>query len=250
MFAGQALACGFVMGFLICFTGVGGGVLVIPAVSFFFGLPVSAAIGTASFYTAVTKVFAGMEHSRRGNVNYRLFWKFFAGAAPGAVASAAAVNLALHWRLLEPLAIQEILRWLVAAAIAGSLAFIVAKPKVTAESSPPAFAAGAGIGAVMGATGIGGGVLIAPALLLLGGETPKRVVGTSILIALALSAIAAAVYAGGGQVRFGLAMWMLAGSLLAVPVGGRLLHRVSENFVRRSLLAIVAAALLLMLAGV
>ena len=102
----------------------------------------------------------------------------------------------------------------------------------------------------MGATGIGGGVLIVPALLLAANETPKRIVGTSILTALALSALTALIYIGGGQTDWTLALWMSAGSLLAVPLGSLLLRRVSQTFVRRSLIALVLLAATLMIFNV
>ena len=79
IFALQALLCGVVTGFLICFTGVGGGILVVPILSFFFSLPVSAAVGTASAYAALTKVFAGIEHARIRNINYALAGKSLPG---------------------------------------------------------------------------------------------------------------------------------------------------------------------------
>ena len=245
VFIAKALACGFGMGFLISFSGVGGGVLVIPAISFFFGLPVSAAIGTASAYTALTKVFAAVEHWRRDNVNFGLFWRFLAGATPGAILTAAAINAVLRWQPQHNEMVQTALRWLVAAAIVASLFFMFAA-KTKTRGNKSTSASGFGIGMIMGATGIGGGVLIVPALLS-GGELPKRVVGTSIFIALALSALAALVYAAGGQVHFKLMLWMLAGSLFAVPLGGFILHRVSQTFVRRALAVMVVAAAAMMM---
>lgn len=246
-FIAQALACGFAMGFLIAFSGVGGGVLVIPALSFFFGLPVSAAIGTASAYTALTKVFAAAEHWRRGNIHFALFWRFLAGAAPGAILTAAAINLTLNRHPQYREMVEGSLNVLVIAAIAAAIFFMFfVKSKDNNKQSPGMItASGFGIGMIMGATGIGGGVLIVPALLA-GGELPKRVVGTSIIIALALSALSALVYASGGQVRFDLMLWMLAGSVAAAPVGGYALHRVSELFVRRALVVVVSAALIMM----
>ena len=135
VFIAKALACGFGMGFLISFSGVGGGVLVIPAISFFFGLPVSAAIGTASAYTALTKVFAAVEHWRRDNVNFGLFWRFLAGAAPGAILTAAAINAVLRWQPQHNEMVQTALRWLVAAAIVASLFFMFAANKHNLQAS-------------------------------------------------------------------------------------------------------------------
>ena len=250
----EALLCGFVVGFLICFTGVGGGVLVIPAVSFFFDQPPSVAVGTAGLYAALTKILAGAEHARIGNINYKLFARVAAAAAPGALLAAAIVNLLLHYQPEARDKLQDILRGAVIAAILLSLYFSQIRPKsaenkTAPETKAPLLIGAFAVGLVMGLTGVGGGVLIAPLLLTLGGETPKRIVGASILIALALSALSAAVYAGGGQINYELALWMTVGSMLATPLGSRLLRRVSEEFVRRSLVGLILAAAILMAAG-
>ena len=250
----EALLCGFVVGFLICFTGVGGGVLVIPAVSFFFDQPPSVAVGTAGLYATLTKILAGAEHARIGNINYKLFARVTAAAAPGALLAAAMVNLLLHFRPETHEKMQDILRGAVIAAILLSLYFSQIRPKSgenksESESQAPLLIGAFAVGLIMGLTGVGGGVLIAPLLLTLGGETPKRIVGASILIALALSALSAAVYAGGGQVNYELALWMTVGAMLATPLGSRLLRRVSEEFVRRSLVGLILAAAVLMAAG-
>ena len=252
--APSALLCGFVVGFLICLTGMGGGVLVIPAVSFFFDQPPSVAVGTAGVYAALTKLIAGAEHARIGNINYRLFARVSAAAAPGALLAAFAVNALLHLRPDFRAELQGALRGAVIAAILLSLLFSqFPSARLAAagrrEKTAPLLVGAFAVGAVMGLTGVGGGVLIAPLLLLLGGETPKRIVGASILIALALSALSAAVYAGGGQVNYELALWMSAGSLLATPLGSRLLRRVSEEFVRRALVGLILAAAVLMAVG-
>ena len=120
----MAFLCGFVMGFLICFTGVGGGVLIIPAIVYFFDLDVSVAIGTASVYATLTKIVAGVEHVRIGNVNFRLFTRLSIAAVPGVVTAAVAVNYLLTDDELGGM-IQESLRLAVIAAIFLSLLFML-----------------------------------------------------------------------------------------------------------------------------
>lgn len=240
--------CGFAVGFLIAYSGVGGGAVVIPAMIVLFGEPAAAAVGTASIYAAATKTAAAAEHWRGGNVNGKLCAKFTAAAAPGVLLSAAAVAFfSRHEELGE--SFQTGLRYFIAAVIALSLAAAQFRPaaggRTRAALMPAAFA----VGAVMGATGVGGGVLIIPALLLLSGETPKRIVGASIVIALALSALAALVYWGGGQINFPLAAWMTAGSLLAVKPAAHALRLSSQKTARRVLILATAAALLLMVGG-
>ena len=152
----MAFLCGFVMGFLICFTGVGGGVLIIPAIVYFFDLDVSVAIGTASVYATLTKIVAGVEHVRIGNVNFRLFTRLSIAAVPGVVTAAVAVNYLLTDDELGGM-IQESLRLAVIAAIFLSLLFMLVQPKdgepKSHADSRPAFVlpvCGVVIGLVMG----------------------------------------------------------------------------------------------------
>ncbi|MBE8158543.1 MAG: sulfite exporter TauE/SafE family protein [Betaproteobacteria bacterium] len=240
------LLCGFAVGFLICYSGVGGGAIVIPAIVVLFGVPASVAVGTASVFAAATKIAAGAEHWRRGNINGKLCAAFTAAAAPGVLLSA---GLVAHYAGDLGESFQTGLRYCIAAAIALSLAAAQFRPAAgggrRAAFLPAAFA----VGVVMGATGVGGGVLIIPALLLLSDETPKRVVGASIIIALALSALTAAVYFGGGQINLSLALWMTAGALLAIKPAAQALAASSQKTVRRVLNAVIASALLLMLGG-
>ena len=245
----EALLWGVAMGFLICFTGVGAGVLVVPIISLFFGLPTSAAIGTASIYSTLTKIAAGIEHVRIRNVNYALFRAISVSAVPGILISAIGINATLTYYPQYTEAIQAILTKAVVAAIALSLVLVLfqAEKKIQHVSSRWAHVIGFFIGLLMGTTGIGGGVLIVPALFLIGKETPKRVVGTSIAVALLLSGVTAIIYAGGGQADYTLALLMVAGSLIGIPLGSLGLRRASQTFLRYCVIITIAAALIISL---
>jgi hypothetical protein len=190
---------------------------------------------------------AGIEHIRIRNVSGRLAVIISLSAIPGVLITAAAVNYYSNVAESAP-RMQEILRYVVAMVIAFSLLAAQFKPKSAAVSSLPLLiAAGFFIGLVMGATGIGGGVLIVPALFLLSAESPKRVVGSSVIIALALSLVTALVYAKGGQINYPMALTMSAGSLLAIPFASRMLRRSSDKTVRIMLTVLIVIALLLVL---
>ena len=249
----QYLLAGFLMGFLIYFTGVGGGVLVVPILIFFFALPAAVAVGTAAAYSLITKIMAGGGHWRAGNVNAALFKKIMFGAAPAALAAAGAVNYSVSLgaaaNASAAIDVTRYLEALIIVVIIVALALTALRARGDGRGAP-AWAVGlmgVFIGAAMGATGIGGGVLIIPALYVIGGATPKQVVGTSVLIALCLSALTAAVYAGGGQFDWRLALWMSVGSLAGVPLAARLFRRVSDAAVLRCVLTAMAAALALMI---
>ena len=88
----------------------------------------SVAIGTASVYATLTKIVAGVEHVRIGNVNFRLFTRLSIAAVPGVVTAAVAVNYLLTDDELGGM-IQESLRLAVIAAIFLSLLFMLVQPK-------------------------------------------------------------------------------------------------------------------------
>ena len=238
------IVCGFFIGFLIVYSGVGGGALVIPVMLLLFDTPPSLAIGTASVFATMTKTAAGMQHWRIGNVNVRLCALFASAAIPGVLITSVTVN---YYAQAGEESFQQFLRYLIAAAVIVSLAAAQFRPSTTASAPALLLSAGFVVGAVMGATGVGGGVLIVPALLLLSNETPKRVVGASIVIALLLSAVTAVVYAGGGQIDYGLAAWMTVGAMLAVVPATKLLRVSSQKTVKIIVHVLIVIALFLML---
>ena len=242
------LACGFVIGFLICYSGVGGGALAVPAAVLLFDMPVSMAVGSASVYAAATKVAAGAEHWRIGNVPWKMCGLFAAAAVPGVLLTAGPINYFTRDGGAEEL--QTALRYLVAGAIALSLLAAHFRPAAAGEYSPPKLLSAAFvIGMMMGATGIGGGILIVPALLLLSGHEVRKVIGASIVIAVALSALVAFVYAGGGQIDYRFAGWMLVGSLPAIIPASWALRRSSPKAVQWILNVLIVAVLVMMVWG-
>lgn len=247
----HALMAGGVIGFLIHFSGVGAGVLLVPFLSYFFSLPVSVAVGTAAAYATFTKVIAGVEHIRTGHVNFVLFRELVVSAIPGLLFSAVYINYILQAHPEKQAEINYLIQVAVIAVIILSLFFTATKPEPPPEGFHVSrflrYASGFSIGSIIGATGIGGGVLLLPALFALGGDTPKRIVGTSVLIALCLSGITAIIYAGGEQFDFQLALWMSLGSVIGVPISSVCIRHVSNRFVYNSVLMLICCSMLLML---
>ncbi len=84
--------------------------------------------------------------------------------------------------------------------------------------------AGASVGILVGMTGMGGGSLMTPMLILLFGFNPKTAVGTDILHGAVFKSFGAVHHRRLGNVHARLAFWMLAGSapmsLVGVKIGG------------------------------
>jgi uncharacterized membrane protein YfcA len=107
------------------------------------------------------------------------------------------------------------------------------------------FVIGIAAGVLAGMFGIGGGILIVPALILLAKFTPQVATGTSLAIFLfPVGMFGAWSYYKEGNVRVVPAVLMAAGLLLASPVGARIAQQMSPQMLRRSFavfLVVVAA---------
>ena len=243
----HALAFGFLSGALILMTGVGAGVIVVPGLIALFGMPPSLAIGTASAFSVLTKVMAGLSHMREGNVSKPLSLSFGKIALPATVIAALLVNGLLQWLPDARGSIQLSLKVAVvlAASCAMALMFLPALNQAMRGSGPyflPTLC-----GTLVGATGVGGGVLIVPSLMTLSTESVKRVVGTSVVLGLVLSIATGLVYGAAGALSWRVALLMTAGAMVAMPIAGRLFKRASENQVRILSAALIAISISAML---
>ncbi len=243
----HALAFGFLSGALILMTGVGAGAIVVPGLIVLFGMPPSLAIGTASVFSVLTKIMAGLSHLRQGNVSKPLFVSFGKWALPATLLFALLVTGLLTWLPAQRSAIQLTLKLavVIAASCAMALMFLDGLNRAMRKSGPyfmPVLS-----GALIGATGVGGGVLIVPALMASSAESVKRIVGTSVILGLVLSIATGMIYGAAGALAWRIALLMSAGALVAMPVAGRLFKRASDAQVRLLSGALIALAIALML---
>lgn len=92
------LALGLAAGVLAGYMGVGGGILVVPVLTVVFGMSQQAAQGTSLAVMLVTAPTAALEHSRHGNVAWRLVPTLAIGTVVGApLAAWAAQGLSHAW---------------------------------------------------------------------------------------------------------------------------------------------------------
>jgi uncharacterized protein len=88
--------------------------------------------------------------------------------------------------------------------------------------------AGAAVGTLVGMTGMGGGSLMTPILILLFGFNPKTAVGTDILHGAVFKSFGAIRHRQLGNVHARLALWMLAGSAPLSLVGVQIASSFSD----------------------
>lgn len=241
------LVTGLIIGFAIGMTGIGGGVLIQPALIQVLGVPPVLAVGTGLVYAVLTKTWAAVSHLRLGTVRKRRVLYFLLGSVPGALSASRLVNV------LDPAVINPALQSIMGAVLLlTALAMFFSgtnREKVFQASGTGPFPAGKKIlavclgfviGVLIGGTSIGGGVLIIPVLLVFLDCDAGQAVGTSIAVSVFLSLVGGAVYIFYGNFVPGTALIMALGSIPGVYFGARLSTRMNEKMLRIIVTALVA----------
>lgn len=261
------LLAGLVIGASIGLTGVGGGVLVMPALTLLFGLPSTVAVGTANLYAFLCKISATYFHVKQKTIVFGTSGYFLAGAIPANLIVAAGIAWyadSLHedeaaWQALQ-VDLQQFIAWVV---IVSALLIMwnlvsrpgsrVPKPKadtsLKSEKSKTVAAVGIGtvVGALIASTSVGGGILIVPVLIIIFGMTAAETVGSSIFITVMLNFLSSLVYAGSSQLDLSTAIIMATGSFVGVPLGARYSKRLPDRLLQMIIIGIVCVAGALML---
>lgn len=78
---------GFIVGFVIGMTGVGGGSLMTPILVLGFGIKPAIAVGTDLLYAAITKSGGVFVHHKHGNIQWNILKLLFIGSIPASLCS-------------------------------------------------------------------------------------------------------------------------------------------------------------------
>jgi len=251
------LATGLLAGTAAGLLGVGGGLVVVPALTFLFaawglepGLAVHSAVGTSLATIVVTGAASVRAHHRHGAVLWPRVLRLGPAVAVGAVAGA----------LLAHRMPGAALR-----AAVGVFELVVAVRMAFADFTPPGGREREGgvlwglpIGAVSALVGIGGGTLTVPYLAARGVPLHRAVgTGSALGVPIALAGGAALVFAGWGEAglpapRLGYVylpafVAVAVASALSAPLGARLAHRLPADRLRRVFAVVVGVAGLRML---
>lgn len=173
-----ALIAGAVVGLALGALGGGGSVLAVPALVYLLGFTPAAATTASLIIVTATSLTALYAHARAGHVRWKAAAAFAAaGLLPAALAGAAAA------RLPQPVLTAAF------AATAALAAVMMLRPGTaatgrSADAVGPgrAAGAGAGLGALTGLLGVGGGFLAVPALVTVLALEMQAAVGTSLLV--------------------------------------------------------------------
>ena len=244
------ILAGFLIGFLIGLTGMGGGALMTPFLILWLELDTILAVGTDLMFAAITKIFGGVQHWRADHVALRSVLWLAAGSVPATFVAGRFVlyqtrESAFLVALLPTLlgAVLVLVALLMLARLIGILP--VRQETEVRQPAPVALIAiGALGGLLVGLTSVGGGTVILALLLLVYTLPLPQLVGIDVVHGALLTSAAALTYAGGGQTLWSTVALLLIGSLPGVALGAGAVDRVNVRVVR------TGVALLILLAGI
>ena len=105
--------------------------------------------------------------------------------------------------------------------------------------------AGLIVGCAVGLTGMGGGALMTPVLVLLFHVQPVAAVASDLVASLVMKPVGAAVHAGRGTVQWGLVAWLAAGSVPAAFLGVTFLKWIGDGTRIQTIVSVTLGAVLL-----
>jgi uncharacterized membrane protein YfcA len=271
------VALGYLVGLLSGMFGVGGGFLTTPLL-IFYGIPPTVAVASAATQITGASVSGVMVHMRRGGVDLKMGGVMIAGGLFGSVVGAAL------FRLLQSSGRIDVVIGFLYVVILGWIGILMLKDALTALGYIPAperteqprhnrwvashplrwrfyssglylspiapFALGFLAGTLTVLLGIGGGFILVPAMIYLFGMAARVVIGTSLVMILAVSAVTTMVHSLTTQsVDIVLAGLLLAGGVIGAQMGAQLTLRVKPDLLRLALSVIILIVALRMLLG-
>lgn len=238
-----ALLAGALVGLALGALGGGGSVLAVPALIYLLGFTPAAATTASLVIVTATSLTALYAHARTGDVRWKAGALFAAaGLLPAAAAGAAAA------RLPQPVLTAAF------AAIATLAAAKMLRPSRASTGQTPvvqpakAAGTGAGLGALTGLLGVGGGFLAVPALVTVLAFEMQAAVGTSLLV---ISANSMASLVTRGATTAGID-WAVMGPFTGAAIlgawdGKRLAAKVTGTLLQRTFALVLLAVAAFML---
>lgn len=222
------LSLAVVIGLSLGLIGGGGSILTVPILLYAAELEPKAAIATSLIVVGATSAAALVPHARAGYVRWRIGLTFGATAMVGAFAGGWVAQYIPAWILL--LAFAGIMLATAAAMLRGREVAAV-EPRAPL---PFHFVAleGVLVGAFTGMVGAGGGFLVVPALVLLGGLSMREAIGTSLLVIAMKSMAGFAGYAAHVPIDYPLAAAVIGAAIAGAMLGALVGKRVSAAQLR------------------
>lgn len=224
------LALAVLIGVSLGLLGGGGSIITVPLLVYVAGQEPKAAIATSLLVVGVTSAVGAISHARAGRVQWRTGLVFGAAGMVGAYGGGRlAAFIPGTWLLV---AFGMMMAITAAAMLRGrrQLADTTARDGMAIGRM---VLDGLVVGMVTGLVGAGGGFLIVPALVLLGGVPMATAVGTSLVVIALKSGAGLLGYLASTPIDWRLALGVTAAAVAGSILGGSFAGRISEDRLRR-----------------
>jgi uncharacterized membrane protein YfcA len=271
------VALGLLVGVLSGMFGVGGGFLTTPLL-IFYGIPPTVAVASAATQITGASVSGAMVHWRRGGVDLKMSLVMIVGGLFGSLTGAGL------FRMLQASGQIDLVIGSLYVLLLGGIGVLMLKDALIALGYVPApqteerprhnrwvaslplrwrfytsglyvsplapLALGFAAGVLTLLLGIGGGFILVPAMIYLLGMAARVVIGTSLVMILAVSAAATFIHAVTTQsVDIVLAALLLVGGVIGAQYGALLTTRLKPDLLRLALGVIILLVALRMALG-
>ena len=239
---------GFLVGFIIGMTGVGGGSLMPPILVLGFSIPPVIAVGTDLLYAAITKSVGVFAHHKHDNIKWKVVGLLSMGSIPASICSIFAIklinNAGVNYDrlILSSLSFAMILtaiflifrsQWY---KLSKNEHFIFVKILHKKYTNLFTIFAGILIGTLVTFSSVGAGVIGAAFLFFLYPRFKTiEVVATDLAHAIPITAIAGIGHANLGTIDYILLLSLIIGSLPGIYLGSQVGNLIPDEIMRRIL---------------
>ena len=229
---------GFIAGVLGSIIGLGGGIIIVPVLTFM-GFSPTLAVSNSLFAVFSNSVGATAAYAKQKRVEFSLGWKLGLMAVPGTILGA----------FISSDLSSEIFKVLFALVLISSASYIFLKRKIEEKSVDISrlllvFSAGASFfaGIISSLFGIGGGLIFVPLMVVALGISMKRAAPTSQFILMFASFSGLIVHSMLGHPDYYQALLLSIGAFAGGILGARLSLEIKENKLKIIVVIVLIAA--------
>lgn len=248
------IIAGFIVGFAVGATGVGGGSLMTPLLILYFGISPAVAVGTDLLYAFLTKAFGVVLHRQQQTVDWRVVGTLAVGSVPASLITVG---------LLSGFSAEEIPDALITTTLAIAILLtavgVMFKSRLANNGLEKRFGIvrrlrdprrrpavtillGIALGVLVTLSSVGAGVIGVVILMVLYPHMrPISVVGTDIAHAVVLTAVAGLGHTQLGTTDFTILAYLLMGSLPGIFLGTRIGLNLPDHVLRTTIAGMLMA---------
>ncbi|WP_432472484.1 sulfite exporter TauE/SafE family protein [Amphritea sp. HPY] len=235
---------GLVVGFVVGLTGIGGGALMTPILIVGFGIPPVTAVSTDLLYAAITKCGGSVSYARKKLVEWRVVLLLLSGSIPGSLLTLNYLHGLGGLEKIESLMNITLGVSLVLTSIAVFMRNRIRQAVTNLQGTKLESRArrfrpyvtllmGIVLGALVTLSSVGAGALGTALLIVLYPRmSMQSIVGTDLVHAVVLTAIAGAGHYSMGNVDLWLLLFLVVGSLPGVYMGSHIGTRLSPKVIQ------------------